>query len=97
MGANSIRAWREYRGLTLERLAARVDSTPATISRIERRVRPYSQSLLERLAEALSCEPSDLVVRQPPSPEQIEMLSVIKGLTPAEAQQALKVLKALVA
>lgn len=97
LGPNSIRAWREHRGLTLERLAERVDSTAATISRIERGQRPYSQPLLEALAEALGCEPSDLVMRQPRSKDDIEIWSVIEGLGHDERRRALQVLKALVA
>ena len=97
LGPNSIRAWREHRGLTLERLAARIDSTPATISRIERGVRPYSQPLLEALAEALACEPADLIMRKPRSKDDIEIWSVLEELRPADRKKALQMLKVLAA
>ena len=97
MGPNSIRAWRKRRGLTLEQLAAQVDSTPATLSRIERQVRPYSQHLLERLADALVCEPEDLVSRRAASEEQLEIIALVRAMDePKRREMALKVLKALV-
>lgn len=95
LGANSIRAWREHRGLTLERLAARVESTAATISRVERSLQPYSQDLLEALADALQCEPADLVMRHPPSKDQLELWTVIQGMPREQQQQAIRVVKAM--
>jgi transcriptional regulator with XRE-family HTH domain len=47
-----IRQWRLHRGLTLERLAERVGTTHASLSRIERGIQPYAQPLLEAIAEA---------------------------------------------
>jgi len=64
-----IRQWREYRGLTLEQLAARVGTTHATISRIERGKQPYSQPLLEAIADALGTDPASLLMRNPRDPE----------------------------
>lgn len=66
-----LREWREFRGLTLEQLAERLGTTHATLSRIERALIPYSQSLLEAAAVALRCEPADLLVRNPNDPEGI--------------------------
>lgn len=100
LGPNAIRAWREHRNLTLERLADRVRElglpiTPSSLSRIERRVQPYSQPVIEVLAEALRCEPSDLVVRQPPSEDEVKLYAIIKTMPPPARHQALRVLKAL--
>jgi len=102
LGPNSIRRWREYRNLTLERLADRVRElgepiTATSLSRIERRKQPYSQRILERLADALRCDPADLVMRNPPSADQVEMWAVIKGMPEETQKRALQVLKALVA
>jgi transcriptional regulator with XRE-family HTH domain len=60
-----IRSWRKHRGLTLEQLADRVDTTHASLSRIERGLQPYNQYMLEALADALRCEPADLIMRDP--------------------------------
>lgn len=95
LGPNSIRAWRLHRGLTLEQLAARIESTPATISRVERRVRPYSQGLIEALADALNCEPQDLVRGAPPSQADIDLWEVVKGLDQDKKRQATRLLRVL--
>ena len=66
-----IRQWRQHRGLTLAQLADRIGSTHATLSRIERGVQPYSQPLLEALADALQTDPPSLLMRNPQDPEGI--------------------------
>lgn len=55
-----FREWREHRGLTQEQLASRLETSVASISRIESGNQPYTQDVLEALADALkdrSCEP----------------------------------------
>lgn len=69
-----IREWRKSRGLTLERLADRVGAsvggfTHASLSRIENGKQPYSQPILEALAEALGTDPVSLLIRNPTDPE----------------------------
>lgn len=88
-----LRAWRKDRRLTLDQLAARVDSTGATISRLERGLQPYSQPLLEALAEALNCQPADLIMRPPGAADRL--LAVLAGMTPESQKQALAVVQAL--
>lgn len=66
-----IRQWREVAGLTLERLADRIGSTHATLSRVERGLLPYSQPMLEALADALNTDPASLLIRDPRDPEGI--------------------------
>jgi transcriptional regulator with XRE-family HTH domain len=66
-----IRQWRGFRGLTLEALAGRVGTTHATLSRMERGLTPYSQPLLEAIAEALSTDAASLLMRNPEDPEGI--------------------------
>lgn len=66
-----IKEWRLHRQLTLEQLAERVSSTHATLSRIERGMSPYSQALLEALADALQTDPASLLMRNPNDPEGI--------------------------
>jgi transcriptional regulator with XRE-family HTH domain len=65
-----IRAWRQYRGLTLEQTADRVGTsvggfTHASLSRIERGLQPYSQPILEALADALGTDAASLLMRDP--------------------------------
>ena len=40
----------------------------AALSRIERGERPYGQDFLEAAADALMCEPADLLIRNPLDP-----------------------------
>jgi transcriptional regulator with XRE-family HTH domain len=60
-----IRQWRQHRGLTLRQLAERLETSAASISRLEVGEQPYSQEVLEALAGALNCEPQDLISRKP--------------------------------
>jgi len=60
-----IAEWREFRGLTQEVLAEKLDTTKATISRIENRKIGYSQDFLEACADVLGVHQSVLLVRAP--------------------------------
>jgi transcriptional regulator with XRE-family HTH domain len=72
-----IRQWREHRHMTLETLAARVGEkiggmTHASLSRIERGLQPYSQPILEAIAEELTRgDVASLLMRNPGDPEAI--------------------------
>jgi transcriptional regulator with XRE-family HTH domain len=84
-----IRAWRKYRGLTLARLADRVGTTHATLSRIERGKQPYNQPLLEAIADALQTDPGALLTRNPE--QQPGILTVLENADPATRQQILDI------
>jgi len=86
-----IRQWREHQGLTLELLAERIGTTHASLSRVERGLQPYSQPLLEALAEALSVSPADLLMRNPEDPEGI--WSVWEQAKPAERRMIVDLAK----
>lgn len=88
-----IREWREHRGLTLEQLADRIESTHATLSRIERGVVPYSQPMLEAIAEALATEPASLLIRNPTDPEGI--WSIWDTAKPGERERIVAIARAL--
>ena len=66
-----IREWREHRGLTQEQLADRLETSVASISRIETGTQPYTQDTLEALAEALMTDPASLIMRNPGDPDAI--------------------------
>lgn len=89
-----IREWRKYRGLTLVRLAERVGMSQPSLSRIERGDQPYSQPVLEALADALSCEPADLIGRLPGAPSELTLL--INRVTPEQLETVTTVLRALI-
>lgn len=89
-----IREWRETRGLTLEQLADRVGTTHATLSRIERGKQPYSQALLEAIAEALQTDPPSLLIRNPQDPEGI--WSIWDQAKPGEKKMIVDLARAVV-
>lgn len=92
-----IRAWRKHRDLSLERVAARIEMTTSNLSKIERGEQPYTQPVLEALAEALNCSPADLLMRPPGTPKEPRnvLLTLIEGLDPETRDQAITVIEAL--
>lgn len=88
-----LREWRKFRDLTQEQLAERASLSKPYISQLERGDREYNQHLLEHLAEVLSCEPADLIMRDPTQPDPI--WSLWETLGPTQRVQAVEVIKAL--
>jgi len=87
-----LREWREHRNLTQQQLADRLDTTAATISRIEGGKRDYTGAFLLGASFALNCHPSDLISRPPtafsldaatrsaPEPVQAQIRAVVETL-----------------
>lgn len=74
-----IREWRKFRGLTQDQVAARIEKSRENYSKIERGLVPYSQDVLEPLADALSCDPGDLLNRDPfKEGEVVDLLRLIR-------------------
>ena len=63
-----IKEWRVHRGLTQEQFAERVGISRAYLSKIESGKRRYDQPFLEGASDVLSCEPADLIMRNPADP-----------------------------
>lgn len=61
-----IREWRQYRGLSIEQLANKVELSTSMISQLERGKSGYTQSTLEKVALALDCEPWQLLACENP-------------------------------
>lgn len=78
--------WRKFRGLTQEELAARIGSeNKSHISKLERRIAPFNERLLYRLADALDCSPIELLLVDPFAKDSIlhSALRVPAALRPA--------------
>jgi ribosome-binding protein aMBF1 (putative translation factor) len=60
-GENSVRVWREHRGLKVSELAARAGIKPAYLSQIESGAREGKVATLSALAKALGVTLDDLV------------------------------------
>lgn len=100
LGKTYIKEWRLHRGLSLRRLAQRMEVEPgvelishASIGRIEKREQPYSQEILEAMAVALGCQPWDLLHNDPT--KDGELVRLIDSLTPEQARQATAIIKAM--
>lgn len=86
-----IREWRQHRGLTLERLADRLDITKGALSNVERGASGYTEPMLKALAYALLCEPADLIMRDPSKPEGL--WSIWDSVPETQRQQAIQILE----
>ena len=88
-----LKEWRESRGYSQETLAEIVGVTQGQISQLERGLINYTQPMLEALAEALNCDPADLLVRNPADPSGI--WSIWDQLEAPEKVQAVELIKVL--
>jgi transcriptional regulator with XRE-family HTH domain len=66
-----IAQWRDYRHLTQEQLAARLNMTQSHLSMLENGKRGYTQETLEAVADALQTDVASLLMRDPTDPDAI--------------------------
>ena len=99
-----IKEWREKRGLSLRRLADRLENTPggdllishSSIGRIEKGQQPYSQPILEAIATALGVPASMLLEVNPEMDgDVIDITLRLKKAPPEVRRQAIDILEAL--
>jgi transcriptional regulator with XRE-family HTH domain len=99
-----IKEWREKRGLSLRRLAERLEETPggdlllshASIGRIEKGQQPYSQPILEALATALGVPAWMLLEVNPDRDGDVIDITLRLNKAPPELrEQAISVINAL--
>jgi len=99
-GKTFIREWREYRGLSLRRLADRLELdgpketlSHASIGRIENGQQPYDQPIVEAIAAALNVSVTDLLSVDPT--KEGEVVDLMRMINDKNRAQAIRVLKAL--
>ena len=91
-----LRAWREYRKLSQEQMAGRVEMSRENYSRIENGKVPYNQDILEMSAVALNCTVSDLLERDPRIEDGIEELrSLLAKASDPDRRRILAVVKTM--
>jgi transcriptional regulator with XRE-family HTH domain len=98
-----IKEWRTHRGLSLRKLADRMESAPGeelisamSLSRIERGQQPYSQPILEALAIALSTTTWALISVNPLIDSDIvDFMLYLSDATQGEREKALELLKVI--
>lgn len=88
-----LREWRKHRGLTQQQLADRLDIDRTIVSKTETGKLEYNQHFLEAAADALMCEPADLLVRDPTAPDPI--WTIWDRIPAVEKPKAIAVLEAL--
>lgn len=88
-----IRHWREFRALSQEALAEKVGITKATLSRIETGKQPYSQRIIEAIAEELQCTAIDLIGHAPDQDGPWELWDILDA---AQRRQAMRLMRALI-
>lgn len=93
-----IRAYRERENMSLERLAEIVGEatgegfTHASLSRIERGLQPYSQPVLEAIADALHTDAASLLMRDPGEPG---IWSIWEQAKPGDRQKIVDIAKTI--
>ena len=89
-----LRQWREYRGLTQKQLAESIGMTHPTIGRIECGKQPYSQAILEAVADRLSTDVASLLMRNPGDPDAI--WSIWDQAKPGERRMIMDIARTIV-
>lgn len=87
LGRHYLKEWREYRGLSLRKLADRMEAEPgvpitsfANLGRIEKMQQQYSQEIMEAAAVALQCTVADLLTVNPAvESEVVELKDMVRG------------------
>lgn len=80
-----LRAWRKFRGYTLEQAAERVGMTHQNLGKIERGKVPYNEVLLGLLAEVYRTDRGSLIMRDPTQKDSL--WSIYDQLAPAERER----------
>src|SRR5687768_5850091 len=95
-----IKEWRKFRGLSLRRLADRLEMdgpddtiSHTSIQRIENGLQPYSQPVLEALSGALNVSVVDLISVDPT--KEGEVIDLLRLINDNNRDQAIRVLRAL--
>lgn len=83
-----LREWLDYRGLTAEQLAGRLDTSKSVVSKLMNGRQRYNQDWLEAIAYALDCDVPDLY-RPPDAPTANELLA---RMSPEARETAMNVL-----
>lgn len=91
-----LREWRKYRHLTQQQLADRIGTVVSSISQLENGKQGYSQAILEALADALMCEPWDILNVNPlKEGDVVDLTRLLKDASPEQKAEAIGYVKGL--
>jgi transcriptional regulator with XRE-family HTH domain len=101
MAGPYFKEWRKYRHLTQDQVIDRltmlddplIPQTTASLSRLENNKQPYTQRIVEALADIYQCEPEHLIGRNPEM--EGEVIDLWGRLTEQQRKQAVAVIDAL--
>lgn len=101
MASSYFKQWRKFRHFTqdqvVDRLAAfddpQLPQTAASLSRIENGKQPYSQRIIEALADIYQCEPHELIGRNPEVAG--EVIDLLGRLDEAQRRQVKVIIEAI--
>jgi transcriptional regulator with XRE-family HTH domain len=93
-GPNFLRQWREYRDLTQEELAEKVDTTANMIHYLETGERGLSAKWLRRLAPALNTTPGHLLEHDP-NHLPTDILDIWASISKRDRETARRILETL--
>ena len=80
-----IKAWRDFRNLTQDRVSERIGISRENYGRIENGKVPYNQDFLELCSLALNCTVADLLERDPRVEGMIDKLRrLMKDASPKD-------------
>jgi transcriptional regulator with XRE-family HTH domain len=88
-----IEQWRRHLGWNQTQLGRYLGVSTSTVSQIENAETGYKQEYLEGIAEAVGCDPADLLVRAPDDPRAI--WSLWDRASKAQREQIVRVAAAL--
>lgn len=86
-----LKEWLEFRGLTAEQLAGRLDTSKSVVSKLMNGKQRYNQDWLEMIAYALNVEVPALY-RHPEAPTADELL---RSTTPEKAREVFRVISVM--
>lgn len=98
LGKHFLREWREASGLSLRKLANRMEKEPgvpitshANLGRIETFQQPYSQEIMEAAAHALGCTVVDLLTVDPSKEgEVVDLVRLLREKDPETVRAILQ-------
>lgn len=89
-----FREWREWKNWTQQELADRMETTAATVSRIEKGERDWGKGYLEAFSYVIGCpNPEDPITRPPNAP--ITLDDMLRNATPDQRRQAIALIETL--
>lgn len=86
-----FREWREKTGKTQEQVAERIETSKATVSRMEAGKSQYNAGYVQALADALDVEPEQLFF----DPARPSVDALLKNATPEQRRQVLAVVETM--